>query len=74
MKGTKIYVTFKYKSITHQNYIPFAVECDTKEQVCEVAMYFNSYACFKNIRMNRCGRFVKNTQMLNYSNYNKATI
>ena len=71
MKENKVYVTFCDKNNVFNKKFRYAIECDTNDKALDDALDINSYACFQNVRLNNCGRFVKNTKILNCENYRK---
>lgn len=58
-KEKKIYITFYNNNNVFDRKLNYAIICNNVNQAIDIAMDINSYACFKNVRINRSGKFNK---------------
>ena len=65
----KIYITFCNSDNVWYKKLNYAIECSNEEDAVRVGMDINSYACFKNVRINRCGRLKNGTKVMTSDNY-----
>lgn len=65
----KIYITFCDNGNVWNKKLNYAIECSNAEDAIKIGMDINSYACFKNVRMNRCGRLKKGMKVLSSDSY-----
>ena len=73
MKKEKIYITFCDTHNVWNKILHYAIICDNEKQAMDIAMDINSYACFKNVRFNRSGRFNnKDIKFIDANNYRRV--
>lgn len=68
----KIYITFCNSDNVWNKKLNYAIECNNEEDAIKVGMDINSYACFKNVCINCCGRLKKDTKAFSSDSYRYA--
>ena len=67
-KRNIVYATFRLNSIAPTSQRRKAIPCETEEELNKTLMELCSYAAVSDVRINRCGRLPKGTEIIDQKN------